>query len=165
MASPTVSMFTADDVPNRNTLRRLVTTMAEGAWADFKTTNEATAGKALKAGAGLVVGGKVAAEFGAVTPLRWLLSGRGPLPIEFTKSGAIQVFQFTTAQRALIIAKAAAAKFVLVTVAYEGGVMVGSVINQTLSESTKDAIGGTINEIVNDGGWKLLWKHPFGIGM
>jgi hypothetical protein len=34
-----------------------------------------------------------------------------------------------------------------------------------LSEKTKDAIGGTINEIVNENGWKLLFTHPFGIGM
>ena len=68
-------------------------------------------------------------------------------------------------QRALLVAKAAAAKFVLVTIAYEGGVVVGSIINQALPEPTKDAIGGTINEIVNEGGWKLLFTHPFGIGM
>jgi hypothetical protein len=44
-------------------------------------------------------------------------------------------------------------------------VAVGSVINQFLPDSTKDAIGGTINEIVNENGWRLLYKHPFGIGM
>jgi hypothetical protein len=166
MADPKISMFTAEQVAtDKDTLRRLITTMAEGAWADFKTTNEATAGKVMKAAAGVAAGSTVATELGAVTPLRWVLSGFGPLPLEFTKSGAIQVFQYTTLQRALIVAKAAAAKFVIVTVAYETGVMVGCVINQTLSEKTKDAIGGTINEIVNEGGWKLLFEHPFGIGM
>jgi hypothetical protein len=111
------------------------------------------------------VGGKVASEMGAVTPARWTLNGCGPLPMEFTKSGAIQVLDFTTVRRALIVAKAATAKFVLVTIAYEGGVVIGSVINQTLDDSTKDAIGGTINEIVNEGGWKPLYQHPFGAGL
>jgi len=36
---------------------------------------------------------------------------------------------------------------------------------QTDSIGSQDAIGGTINEIVNEGGWRLLFKHPFGIGM
>lgn len=139
--------------------------IARGAWQDFKLTNEHSAGKAAKVVGGLAVGGKVATEFGAVTPLRWALRGFGALPTEFTASGAIQVFEFTTLQRALLVGKAALAKFVLVTIAYEGGVVIGSVINQTLSEETKDNIGGTINEIVNEGGWKLLFSHPFGIGM
>jgi hypothetical protein len=68
-------------------------------------------------------------------------------------------------QSRLRVAGAAAAKFVLVTIAYEGGVLIGSVVNQALPESTQDAIGGTINEIVKEGGWKLLWEHPFGYGM
>lgn len=161
-----VFVFTSDTVPaEKETLRQLVSTFAEGVWKDFKLTNQATLGKGAKIGAGLVVGGTVAKEFGALTPLRWALRGFGPLPMEFTKSGAIQVFEYTTVQRATQVAMAAGAKFILVTVAYEGGVLVGSVINQTLSESTKDAIGGTINEIVNEGGWKLLFTHPFGIGM
>lgn len=128
-------------------------------------TNQHTAGKAMKFAGGMAVGGKVAAELGAVTPLKWALSGFGPLPAEFTKSGAIQVFRYTGMERLRLVAGAAGAKFVLVTLAYEGGVVVGSAINQTLSEEIKDAIGGTINEIVNEGGWKLLFTHPFGIGM
>jgi hypothetical protein len=63
------------------------------------------------------------------------------------------------------MALSTAAKFVLVTVAFEGGVLVGSLINQALPDDAKDSIGGTINEIVNEGGWKELWRHPFGIGM
>jgi hypothetical protein len=39
------------------------------------------------------------------------------------------------------------------------------VINQALPERVQDAIGGTIDEIVNKGGWRLLNKHPFGMGM
>ena len=51
------------------------------------------------------------------------------------------------------------------TVAFEGGILIGSVINQFLPEDVKDAIGGTIYEVVEEQGWKLLFKHPFGIGM
>lgn len=161
-----VTVYTSNEVvEDEKSLRQLVTSIAKGTWHDFKVTNKMTAGKAAKFGAGVVVGGKVATEFGAVTPVKWALKGFGALPAEFTKSGAIQVFEFTTMQRAMLVAKAAAAKFVLVTVAYEGGVLVGSVINQVLPETTKNAIGGTIDEIVNRGGWKLLFKHPFGIGM
>lgn len=165
-STPVVSIVTADEVPqNSATAKSGIVSIIEGTWNDFLVTNRHTAGKAAKVGAGLVVGGKVAGEFGAVTPLKWALRGFGPLPAEFTKSGAIQVFRYTTTQRALLVAKAAAAKFVLVTIAYEGGVLVGAVINQFLSDDTKMAIGGTINEIVNENGWKLLFKHPFGIGM
>ena len=75
------------------------------------------------------------------------------------------MFEYTTVERLKLMALSTAAKFVLVTVAFEGGVLVGSLINQTLADDTQDAIGGTINEIVNEGGWKELWRHPFGIGM
>jgi hypothetical protein len=111
------------------------------------------------------VGGKVAGELEVFTPLKWALKGFGPLPKEFTKSGAIQVFEFTTLERVKLIAMSAASNFILVTVSYEGGVLVGSMINQALPENAKDAIGGTIYEIINESGWKELWKHPFGIGM
>jgi hypothetical protein len=160
-----VYVLTSDTVPEEKHLSEIISTFADGVWRDFKTTNKSTAGTAAKFGAGLVVGGSVASKFESLTPLRWALKGFGPLPMEFTKSGAIQVFEYTTVQRAVQVAKAAGAKFILVTVAYEGGVLIGSVINQFLSEETKDAIGGTINEIVNEGGWKLLFTHPFGIGM
>jgi len=166
MASPKIAVLTSNEVTQDKTkLAATVSSLAKGVWHDFVLTNQTTAGKAAKIGAGVVVGGAVASEFEAYTPLQWTLKGFGPLPYEFTKSGAIQVFEFTTMERALLVAKAAAAKFVLVTIAYEGGVLVGSVINQALPEPTKDAIGGTINEIVNEGGWKLLFTHPFGIGM
>jgi hypothetical protein len=152
-------------IHDKETLRSAFGSVVKAIWSDFKTTNQATAGKAMKLGAGIAVGGAVARPMESLTPLQWILRGFGPLPAEFTKSGAIQVFEFTTLERALLVTKAAAAKFVLVTIAYEGGVLIGSAINQTLSESTKDAIGGTINEIVNESGWKLLFTHPFGIGM
>jgi hypothetical protein len=152
-------------IEDKRSISQILSTMAAGAWADFKTTNKATAGKAAKLGAGLVVGGAVAKEIGTLTPLQWAMRGFGPLPMEFTKSGAIQVFEYSGLQRLGYVTVTAATKFVLVTAAYETGVAVGSVINQFLSENTRDAIGGTINEIVNEQGWKLLFKHPFGIGM
>ena len=65
----------------------------------------------------------------------------------------------------LSVARASLVRFVLVTAAYEGGVLIGSVINQALPEKVQDAIGGTINEIINEGGWRELYKHPFGIGL
>lgn len=166
MAAPRVAILTSNNViQDKRSLGMTVRSLAKGIWSDFKLTNQASAGTVAKVGSGLVVGSAVAKGFEAYTPLQWMLKGFGALPVEFTKSGAIQVFEFTTMQRALIVAKAAAAKFVLVTVAYEGGVLIGSIINQTLPESTKDAIGGTINEIVNEGGWRLLFTHPFGIGL
>ncbi len=122
--------------------------------------------KVTKFAAGAAVArGTIAAEMESATVLAWALKGVRSPPAEFTRSGAIQVFEFTTIERALLVAKATAARFVLVTIAYEGGVVIGSVINEFLPDSTKDAIGGTINEIVNEGGWRELWKHPFGIGM
>lgn len=85
--------------------------------------------------------------------------------MEYTSNGTIQVFELSKGQRALAMAKAAGIKFVLVTVAFEGGVLAGSVINQTLTDNTKDAVGGTINEIIMHQGLKELWRHPFGIGL
>lgn len=152
-------------ISDKQKLSATFDSVVKGIWSDFKTTNQAMGGKAMKLGAGVVVGGAVAAPLGSLTPLQWAMRGFGALPAEFTASGAIQVFEFTFLERALLVAKTTAAKFVLVTIAYEGGVLIGSAINQTLAESTKDAIGGTINEIVNEGGWRLLFTHPFGIGM
>jgi hypothetical protein len=161
-----ITVYSNDAAPTKQeTLAELVAKVAEGTWKDFKLTNGSLGGKGAKFVGGVIVGGSVAAKFESHTPLKWALRGFGALPEEFTRSGAIQVFQRTTLQRALLVGKAAAAKFVLVTVAFEGGVLVGSVINQFLSEDTKEMIGGTINEVVNEGGWKLLFKHPFGIGM
>lgn len=168
MANPNGTVWvvsSAHVVKDKSSLSRMIRSVAEGAWQDFKTTNRATAGKAVKTGLGLAVAGKTAAQFESLTPLQWMIHNFGPLPAEFTKSGSIQVFEFSTLERSMLVAKSTAANFVLVTVAYEGGVLIGSFINQALPESTKDAIGGTINEIVNEGGWKELFKHPFGIGL
>jgi hypothetical protein len=97
MATPKVAVMTSNEVTQDKTkLAATVSSLAKGVWHDFVLTNKATAGKAAKFGAGVVVGGAVANEFEAYTPLQWILKGFGPLPYEFTKSGAIQVFEFTT---------------------------------------------------------------------
>jgi hypothetical protein len=104
-------------IQDKESLRQILSSMASGAWQDFKTTNKATAGKATKFGASLVVGGAVAREIGALTPLQWAARGFGPLPMEFTKSGAIQVFEYSGLQRLGCVAATVATKFCLVTVA------------------------------------------------
>jgi hypothetical protein len=147
-------------IHDKKNLHRSLKSLARGAWQDFKTTNQSTATKALKVGAGLIVGGAVARPFQTLTPVQWAMRGFGPLPMEM--SGAIQVFEFSAVERAILVAKTAGAKFVLVTAAFEAGIAIGSVANQFLSEETKDDIGGTINEIVNENGWKCLWQCPFG---
>lgn len=156
-------------VTDKDSLRDLVVSAAEGArriWAnarrDMKTTHSSLAGKGAKAVGSLIVGGAVAAKLDAATPLGWAPRGFGPLPYEFTKSGAIQVFELSAGQRLGRVLFAAGTKFVLVAAAFEGGVLIGSIVNQFLPESTRDAIGGTINEIVNEEGYKELWRHPFG---
>ena len=160
-------VYTSNHVTDdKRTLQQLVRNFAHGVLRDFKTTNQATAGKVAKFGAGaVVVGGSIAKYYEVYTPLQWALRGFGHLPAEFTKSGAIQVFEYSAVQRAVLVARAAAVKFALVTIAYEGGVLIGSAINQTLSDETKNDIGGTINEIVNEGGWRELYRHPFGRGL
>jgi hypothetical protein len=161
-----VAIFTSNHATaDKKTLKQLVSTFANGVWSDFKTTNKATAGKVIKFGAGASLGGPITNYYEVYTPVQWALRGFGPLPVEFIKSGSIQVFEYTTVRRALAVARAAALRFVLITAAYEGGVLIGSVINQTLPEKVQDAIGGTLNEIVNEGGWRLLFTRPFGIGM
>ena len=160
-------IYTSDSIPknDKDTLRSFMKKVAAGAWEDFKTTNASTAGKALKFGSGIVGAAPVAQATGTSTPLAWIFSRFGALPQEFTSNGAIQVLEYSKGRRALQMAKAAGIKFVLVTVAFEGGVLAGSVVNQFLSTETKDAIGGTIYEIIYNEGWKELWRHPFGIGL
>lgn len=166
----TVALAEVTKEVERPTLKKMVTDFATAVWRDFALTNEHTAGKAAKTAAGLVVGGSVASRFGAMTPLAWARSGFGPLPYEFASKlgGGVSNLQWTTlsaGQRLGRVAMAAGVKFVLVTMAYEGGVLIGAVVNQALPESAKDAIGGTINEVVNEGGYKLLWERPFGIAV
>jgi hypothetical protein len=113
----------------------------------------------------MLTAGAVAARHESLTPFKWAARGFGPLPAEFTKSGSIRVFQFSFGQRLGRVAMTTGMNFVYATLAFESGVAIGSIVNQGLSDETKTAIGGTINEIVNEGGYSLLWEHPFGIGM
>ena len=137
-----------------------------GTWQDFKTTNRSSAKTVLTVGvANPLVGRFFADYYETRMPLGWMLSRFGPLPVEFAANGTLRVFELTFAQRAMLVAKGAIARFALVTVAFEGGVLIGSAINQVLPDDVKDAIGGTINEIINERGWQELWKHPFGIGL
>jgi hypothetical protein len=176
MASPTTAIatvYTSGTVPTDTarlkgfgrSLGQGAQKFAAGVWSDFKATNTSPGKRIFTLTASLAAGPTVAGYFETSMPLGWAMRGFGPLPAEFTKSGAIRVFEYTFRQRAVLVAQSAAARFVLVTIAFEGGVLIGSVINQTLPDDTKDAIGGTINEIVNEGGWKDLWKHPFGFGL
>jgi RHS repeat-associated protein len=59
----------------------------------------------------------------------------------------------------------AAATLGSVALAGAAGWYAGTKIDQHLSEETKTNIGGTINAVVNEGGWKLAFSHPFGVGM
>ncbi|GEO04171.1 hypothetical protein AAE02nite_18350 [Adhaeribacter aerolatus] len=159
-----ITIYESNRVPeNKESLASFIKTFAKGTWKNFVDTNRSTASSAAKFAVGIPVGAKMAAYYDTLTPLQWALKGFGPLPAEFTASGAIQVFEYSSLQRALLVAKASLAKIVLVTVAYEGGVFIGSIINQSLPESAKDAIGGTIYEIVENEGWKMLFTNPFGL--
>jgi hypothetical protein len=161
-----VLMYSSDEaIADKKTLAQGITTFVNSTWRDFQLTNHSSFKSVAKFGAGVLIGQKVSQEMGVFTPMKWVAKKFAPLPMEFTKSGAIQVFEFTTRERIKQVAIGAAAKIVLVTVAWEGGVLVGSMINQVIPEDTKETIGGTINEIINESGWKELWKHPFGIGM
>ncbi len=59
-----------------------------------------------------------------------------------------------------------AARASAVTAAFSVGWTIGRAIDEhVLSEETRTAIGGTINEIVNNEGWREIYRHPFGIGL
>jgi hypothetical protein len=153
----------SDDIPaDKQSVKDLIWSVVSEIEKDASLTRDSTGGKAAKLLGSVVVGGSVATKFESLTPLKWALRGFGPLPYEFTKSGAIQVFDLSLARRAVRVAGPAAAKGALVFIAFNGGVYIGATINQALSDDSKNAIGGTINEIVNEEGWKALWRNPFG---
>ena len=163
---PIVYFYSNEDAPkDMKSLRTLVKSMGKGAWDDFWLTNRSTIGKGAKFGAGVLAGSYYAQETGTATPLQWVLRRFGPLPLEFTKSGKLQIFTLTMFERFKAMAVVAGYKFVCVTIAYEAGVVIGSVANQFLSQETKDAIGGTMYGILCEEGWKDLWRHPFGYGV
>ena len=138
----------------------------KGMWADWQTTNQHTGGKAAKFAASLIAGGVIAKNLEVTSPGAWALNRFGPLPLEMTRNGALQVFRLSKLQRLGFVAVGAGVKYALITlISFHGGVFVGSVINAALPKPVKHAIGGTINEIVNEGGWRELWRHPFGMGL
>ena len=168
------AVYVAETAPSleRDSLKSITPSLGEGAkkfahgvWSDFKTTNTSPAKRMFVVAANVAAGPTIAGYYETKMPLSWALSRFGPLPMEFTKSGAIRVFEFSTAERLQLVAKGWGVRFIIVTAAFEGGVLIGSAINQTLPEKVQNAIGGTINEIINEKGWKELWRHPFGIGM
>jgi hypothetical protein len=158
----TVIVIPLDTVPSTTSLKEFIARTTREIERDAALTRRSTGGRAAKFAASAVVGSAIARPFEALTPLQWAARGFGPLPYEFTKSGAIQVFELSGPQRLIRVAAPAAAKAALVFLVFNGGVYVGAAINQMLSETTKNAIGGTINEIVSEGGWKDLWRNPFG---
>jgi len=166
MTEPIVYVYTSNEVPqDMFALKAYIKKFTNGVVTDFKTTNSHIGGKAAK-----FIGSSVATSYfsrnsGTLTPLAWALNRFGPFPLEFTRSGALRIFSLSVFQRLGAMILVAAEKFVYVTVVFEGGVIVGSIVNQTLSEEMKDAIGGTIFNTIYEEGWKDLWRHPFGYGI
>ena len=166
MAEPIVYMYTSDDPPeDMASFKMFIKKVAKGAWDDFRLTNSNTLGKSAKFGAGVIAASTFAKDSGTLTPMAWAFSRFGSLPLEFTKSGSIRILTLTGLQRLAAMGTVAAVKFIFVTAAFEGGVAIGSVTNQFLSQEVKDAIGGTMHGIICDEGWKDLWRHPFGYGI
>ena len=139
--------------------------IARAVWSDIRTTNRSLAGKGANKIGGALISSNITNYYEALSPAKWALKGFGPLPYEFTASGAIQWTELTFGARLLRVGISAGVSSALTFVAFEGGVLIGASINQALPESVKDDIGGTINEVINEGGYKELWQHPFGIGM
>lgn len=148
-------------------------------------TQEEQLKAAAKFAAGGLAGGAVAKAFGSLTPLQWILKGFGRIPSQYLAYRATPVLQFTYkqglvqtyrglgrflggngarillaelsfGQRLASVAKVGGAKAVLVAIAFGGGYYVGTLINEeALDEDAQFLIGGTINQIVNEGGWRL----------
>lgn len=166
MAEPVVCLYTSDKVPkDMATFKMFIKKVAKCARHDFRLTNSSTLGKSAKFGAGVLAASTFAKDTGTLTPTAWAFSRFGPLPLEFTTSGSLRILTLTGFQRLVSMGTVAAVKFIFVTAAFEGGVAIGSVTNQFLSQEVKDAIGGTMNGIICEEGWKDLWRHPFGYGI
>ncbi len=171
---------------NKDDLRIMMSTLAESAMEKlFGNSQEAAAKFALKFGSSMLAGGAVAKSLGGLTPFQWILKGFGAMPKQFLSYRSAPVLEFTTgqkafqtyrgaasfiggngarlmiaelslAQRAATVARVVGARFVLVTIAFEGGYYIGTLINENVVEDdTQNLIGGTIYQIVNEGGWRL----------
>ena len=145
--------------------KQAVQQIAQGIWRDFKSTNQSLAGKGARIGGGMLIAANVAKYYETLTPLMWAAKGFGPLPYEFVGNGTLMWTELSVGARLARVAIPYTAAVALTLIAFEGGVLIGSTINQFLPDNVKDDIGGTINEVINEGGYKELWKHPFGIGM
>lgn len=166
MTEPIVYHYSSNAIPNNGkSFKTFIKSIAKGAKDDFILTNRSTIGKSAKFAAGIFASSYFAQETGTLTPIAWALRRFGPLPLEFTKSGSLRIFTLTAGQRLPAMVFASAVKFICVTIAYEGGVLIGSVVNQFLSQETKSAIGGTMYGIICEEGWKDLWRYPFGYGI
>ncbi len=166
MTEPIVYVYTSNEVPqDMNTLKANIKKMTKGALTDFRTTNSHMGGKAAKFVGSTAATSYFARNSGTLAPLAWAWNRFGPLPLEFTKSGVLRVFTLSVFQRIGAMTLVAAEKFVYVTIVFEGGVVVGSIVNQSLSGEMKEAIGGTIYNTIYEQGWKDLWRHPFGYGV
>jgi hypothetical protein len=183
---------------DKNELKSMMSGLAEAAMEKFfEGKNENVAKAVLKFGCSVLAGQTVTKLVGGMTPLGWLLRGFGTFPsqyltyralpvLEFSKgmvpmqtfrgvggfvggNGArIMVAELSLGQRLLAVGRVAATRFVLVTIAFQGGYMVGTLINdKMLDDSSKNVIGGVINQIVNEGGWRLAFPKVFrdAIGM
>jgi hypothetical protein len=166
MPEPIVYLYTSNDMPvNATSFKLFIKSIAKGAKDDFILTNKHTIGRSAKFAGGILASSHFAKETGTLTPIAWALRRFGPLPLEFTKSGNLRIFTLSAGQRLSAIAVASIAKFIIVTIAYEGGVLIGSVANQFMTQETKTAIGATMYSIICEEGWKDLWRHPFGYGI
>ena len=124
MTEPIVYLYSSNDVPvDIKSLKAFIKSMAKGVKDDFILTNKNTIGKSAKFAAGVLASSHFAKETGTLTPVAWALRRFGPLPLEFTKSGSLRIFTLSAGQRLSAIAVASVAKFIAVTIAYEGGVV------------------------------------------
>lgn len=184
MTEPVVVMYPTDELPaDEAGIRQIYASLTEA--AIDKISDEEWQGKAaLKFGCSLLAGGVVAKTLGGLTPLSWALQSFGPMPGQFVAYRATPVLEYSLeggltqtyrgvaqflggngarimiadlsmGQRAAAVARVAGARFVLVTVAFEGGYLIGSLINKNLEDDTSMVIGGVLNQIINEGGWRL----------
>lgn len=184
MADPIVALYPTDELPqDQSRLRGLYASLSEAVVRRFND-DEWRAKAILKMGCNALVGGTVAKSLGGLTPLSWVLRSFGPMPsqfvtyratplIEFIPKGGVRpayrgvagflggngarimIADLTMGQRLAAVARVAGARFILVTIAFEGGYAIGSLINKNLEDDTQFVIGGVLNQIVNEGGWRL----------
>ncbi len=167
-------------------VRTLMSTLTETSVEKFyESYNGRVLKSAIKFACSAIAGGTIAKKFGGLTPLGWALRGLSAFPKEYVSYRALPVLQFlpngsltqvyrgvgafvggngariyvaemTVGQRLLFAGRIAGARFVLVSIAFEGGYMVGTLVNDhVLEDDSKNIIGGVINQVVNERGWRL----------